>query len=201
MSSLLEIVYNASTVLTALWICKRRRMSIRYGGGTWLKNCWDIMFGVQHNADIAWEAHKSRVPDRLEGTSTYFVSCTYIRVNLYWGYSIIMWQFHFGISCIVVVTCSGCLNLVCNVWVFVVCVSFGNMCTCIYCVLYCLYWVFCVVHFMYTFSYLFCLYCHRVTYQFQLVIIIIIIIIILFCSALLAGPQYGTGIIPPLWRQ
>jgi hypothetical protein len=28
---------------------------------------------------------------------------------------------------------------------FVMCVSFGNMCTCIYCVLYCFYCVFCFV--------------------------------------------------------
>jgi hypothetical protein len=36
--------------------------------------------------------------------------------------------------------CGG-FNLFCNVWVsvcFVMHVSFGNMCTCIYCVLYCL---------------------------------------------------------------
>jgi hypothetical protein len=56
------------------------------------------------------------------------------------------------------------------------CVSFGNMCTCIYCVLYCLYCVFCIVSFMYIFSYLFCLYCHRVTNQLQLIIIITYII-------------------------
>ena len=40
----------------------------------------------------------------------------------------------------------GCFNLLCNVWVcvwvgFVMCGCFGNMCTCIYCVLYCLYYV------------------------------------------------------------
>jgi hypothetical protein len=84
----------------------------------------------------------------------------------------------------------GCFNMFCNVWVFVcvcvcvcrcgwvgfvMCVSFGNMCTCIYCVLYCLYCVFCIVSFMCMFSYLLCLYCHRVTTQLQLVIIIIII--------------------------
>jgi hypothetical protein len=57
------------------------------------------------------------------------------------------------------------------------CVSFGNMCTCIYCVLCCLYCVFCIVSFMYMFSYLFCLYCHRVTTQLQLVVEVIIIII------------------------
>jgi hypothetical protein len=35
----------------------------------------------------------------------------------------------------------------CNVWVcvcvgFVLCVSFGNMCTCIYCILYCFVYVY-----------------------------------------------------------
>jgi hypothetical protein len=59
---------------------------------------------------------------------------------------------------------------------FVICVSFGNMCTCINCVLSCSYCVFGFVSFMFTFSYFFCLYCHRVTTQLQLVIIIIILI-------------------------
>jgi hypothetical protein len=57
-------------------------------------------------------------------------------------------------------------------------VSFDNMCTC---VLYCLYCVFCIVSFRYMFSYLLCLYCHRVKIQLQLIIIIIIIIIIMGC--------------------
>jgi len=35
---------------------------------------------------------------------------------------------------------------------------FGNMCTCIYCVLYCLLLCFCIVSFMYIYSFLFCLY-------------------------------------------
>jgi hypothetical protein len=35
---------------------------------------------------------------------------------------------------------------------FVTCVSFGNMCICIYRVLYCLYCVFCIVSFMNIFS-------------------------------------------------
>jgi hypothetical protein len=44
-------------------------------------------------------------------------------------------------------------NLFCIVWVcvrvgFVMCVTFGNVCTWIYCVLYCLYCVFCIVSFM-----------------------------------------------------
>jgi hypothetical protein len=48
----------------------------------------------------------------------------------------------------------------CNVWVcvsvsFVMCVSFGNMCTCIYCVLYCLYCVFFLYCFVYVFVFLF----------------------------------------------
>jgi hypothetical protein len=41
----------------------------------------------------------------------------------------------------------GGFNLLCNVWVcvyvgFVMCGCFGNMCACIYCVLYCLCCVF-----------------------------------------------------------
>jgi hypothetical protein len=49
-----------------------------------------------------------------------------------------------------------------NAWVcvcvgFVLCVSFGNMFTCIYCVLHRLYCVFCIVSFMCMLSYLFCL--------------------------------------------
>jgi hypothetical protein len=57
------------------------------------------------------------------------------------------------------------MDLFCNVSVCVcVCVGFvkrgctGNMCTCIYCVLYCLFYVVCVASFMYIYSYLFCLY-------------------------------------------
>jgi len=58
-------------------------------------------------------------------------SAIYIRMTLYWGYSIILWLFHLGVSCTaVVLTC------------FVMCGCFGNMCVCIYCVLYCLYCVF-----------------------------------------------------------
>ena len=72
---------------------------------------------------------------------------TAAKVTLYWGYLIILWLFHLGISCTVfVLTC------------FVMCGCFGNMCNCIYCVLYCLYCVFCIVLFMYIYSYLFCLF-------------------------------------------
>jgi hypothetical protein len=104
----------------------------------------------------------------------------YISANLHWGYLIILWLFHLGISwTVVVVTCTvvvltcfvmcGCVCVgFCNV-----CVSFGNMLTCIYCVLYCLY-CFCIVSFMYMFAYLFCPYWykdyrHRVTSQLQVV--------------------------------
>jgi hypothetical protein len=71
----------------------------------------------------------------------------------------------------------GCMCGFCKVWVcvcvgFVVCVTFGYLCNCIYCVLHCLCCVFCSVSFIYTFSHLFCLYCHRVTTQLQLLIII-----------------------------
>jgi hypothetical protein len=46
----------------------------------------------------------------------------------------------FVLTCFVMCGCVG----------FVLCVSFGNMFTCIYCVLYCLYCVLCIVSFMYT---------------------------------------------------
>ena len=41
----------------------------------------------------------------------------------------------------------GCFNLFCNVWVcvcggFVMCRCFGNMCTCIYCALFCFVYVY-----------------------------------------------------------
>jgi hypothetical protein len=68
----------------------------------------------------------------------------YNRVTLCWGYSNILWLFHFGISCtmfvltciLVVLTCFVVCGCVC------MCGCFGNMYTCIYCVLYCLYCVF-----------------------------------------------------------
>ena len=101
----------------------------------------------------------------------------YISVTLYWGYLIVLWLFY-----LVCILCCGCFNLIRNVWVCVcvgfvmcgcvcMCGCFGNMCTCTYCVLYCLY-CFCIVSFMYIYSYLFCLYwckdyCHRVTTQQQ----------------------------------
>ena len=125
-----------------------------------------------------------------------YKSTMYIRVNAYWSAGYLTISFGCTLYC-------GCLNLFCNVWVcvcvgFVMCGCFGNMCTCIYCVLYCLYYVFRIVSFMCIYSYLFCLYrckdyCHRVTTQLQLVvvaeaviiiIIIIVIIIIIFpCGA------------------
>jgi hypothetical protein len=58
-------------------------------------------------------------------------SVIYIRVTLYWGYLFILWLFHLVISgTVFVLTC------------FLMCGCFGNMCTCIYCVLYILYCVF-----------------------------------------------------------
>jgi hypothetical protein len=81
----------------------------------------------------------------------------------------------------VFVSVGVCMCGFCNVWVcvcvgFVMRVSFGNV------YLYLLCFVlsvlcFCIVSFMCMFSYLFCLYCHRVTIQLQLVIIIIYIYI------------------------
>ena len=79
----------------------------------------------------------------------------YIRGTLYWGYFIILWLFHLGISCTVVV-----LTFFCNVCVCVcvyVCVCFGNMCTCIYFILYCLYCVF-LYCFVYVYLFLFVLF-------------------------------------------
>jgi hypothetical protein len=79
----------------------------------------------------------------------------YIRVNLYWGYLIILWLFHLGISWTVfVVTCTVVVSTC-----FVMCVSFGKMFPCIYCVF---------VLFIYILSHWFVLYCHRVTTQLQL---------------------------------
>jgi hypothetical protein len=53
-----------------------------------------------------------------------------------------------------------------------------------YCVWYCLYCVFCIVSFMYNYSYLFCLYlckdyCHRVTIQLQLVVVVVVVVVII----------------------
>jgi hypothetical protein len=64
----------------------------------------------------------------------------------------------------------------------------------LYCVLYCLYCVFCIVSFMYIYSYMFCLYqckdyCHRVTTQLQIIIIIIIIIVIVIIINNLDSPR------------
>jgi hypothetical protein len=71
-------------------------------------------------------------------------STMYIRVTLYWGYLIVLWLFY-----LVCIFYCGCLNLFCNMWVCVcvwgfcnLCECFGNMCTCVYCVLCCLYWFF-----------------------------------------------------------
>ena len=69
-------------------------------------------------------------------------STIYIRVNLYWGYLIVLWLLY-----LVCILYCGCLNLLRNVWASVyegvlTIVCFGNMCTCIYSVLYCLYCVF-----------------------------------------------------------
>ena len=91
----------------------------------------------------------------------------------------------------------------CNVSVcvgFVMCVCFGNMCTCIYCVLYYFCRVCCIVSFIYIYIYiyfyLFCLYyckdyCHRVTTQLQFVIRIIIIIIIIINQIREVGGRGG----------
>ena len=59
-----------------------------------------------------------------------------------------MWRLHQRINEIEFFLYCGCFNLFCNVWVcvcvgFVMCGCFGNMCTCIYRVLY-----FCTVFFV-----------------------------------------------------
>ena len=74
-------------------------------------------------------------------------SAMYIRVTLYWGYLIILWLFNLELSCtVVVLTCfvmCGCGYVwVCVCVGFVMRVCFGNMCTCIYCVLYCFVYVY-----------------------------------------------------------
>ena len=115
-------------------------------------------------------------------------STVYFRVTLYWVYLFILWLFHLGISCTVVVSTCTVVVFTCfvicgceYVWVFVMCGCFGNMYTCIYCVLYCLCCVFSILSFMYIYSFFYLCkdYCHRMTTQLQLVIIIIIIIIII----------------------
>ena len=91
-------------------------------------------------------------------------STMHIRVTLYWGYLIVLWLFHlvcilycgcfilFCNVCVCVCVCvrawdlqcvGVCMCGFCNVWVFwQLCGSFGNMCTCVNCVLHCLYYVF-----------------------------------------------------------
>jgi hypothetical protein len=77
----------------------------------------------------------------------------------------------------VMCVCVGFVMCVC------VCVCFGKMCTCIYCVLYCFYCVFCIVSFMYIYSYPFCLYwckdyCQGVTTQLQLVVVVVVVVVV-----------------------
>ena len=65
---------------------------------------------------------------------------------------------YFIVFTVFVLTCS----VMCG-WVYVgvfwkLCGCLGNMCTCIHGVLYCLYCVFCIVSFMYIYSYSFWLY-------------------------------------------
>jgi len=70
-------------------------------------------------------------------------STMHILTTQYWGCLIVLWSFH-----LVCFLCCGCLNFFCNVWLSVCAgfwqlyVCFGNMCTCIYCVSYCLYCFF-----------------------------------------------------------
>ena len=50
----------------------------------------------------------------------------YIRVTLYWGYVIVLWLFHLGISCVVFVLICTVVVLYC----FVMC-GFCNVCVCV----------------------------------------------------------------------
>jgi len=78
-------------------------------------------------------------------------SAVYIRVTLCWGYLTILWLFHLAISCTVFVLTCTAIVLTCFVICGCVCVGFvmfvcfGNMYTCIYRVLYC---IFCTVFFV-----------------------------------------------------
>ena len=67
-------------------------------------------------------------------------------LTLHWGHWNALWLFH-----LVCILYWGCFNLFCNVWVFC------NMCTCIFCVLYCLYRVIILFLLRIFYSYLFCL--------------------------------------------
>ena len=71
---------------------------------------------------------------------------------------IILCLFHLGVPCIVVILTSFVICVcvcVCVCVGFVMCGCFGNMCTCIDCVLYCLYCVFLL--FLYVYLFLFVL--------------------------------------------
>jgi len=72
-------------------------------------------------------------------------------VHRNFSYKLIIFLFHFSTTTNIFIFHFPCVG-------FVMCGCFGNMCTCIYSVLYCLYCVFCIVLFMYIYSYLFCLY-------------------------------------------
>jgi hypothetical protein len=81
--------------------------------------------------------------------------------------------FMWCVSCTVVVV-TGCVCVFCNT-----CVRVFWYFVCLY-LLFCVFVLcFCIVSFMHTSSYLFCLYCHRVTTQSQLVVIVVVTIIII----------------------
>jgi hypothetical protein len=123
--------------------------------------CFEVKWSELKWSEVKW----SGVTVKFLGTK---VPCT-----LGWTYTEGTWMYcdYFirCVSCTVVVLI--CFVMCGCVYVGVFwqsCACFGNMCTCVYCVLYCLYCVFCLVSFMYIYSYLFCLYwckdyCHRVT--------------------------------------
>jgi hypothetical protein len=108
---------------------------------------------------------------RCSNSENYFVYIAYLNfyvsflcVYLYIAYL----NFYVSFLCVYFNLYCVCFNLLCNVWVclcvgFVICGYFVNMCTCMYCVLYCFYCVFCIVLFMYIYSYFFYCICTSIT--------------------------------------
>jgi hypothetical protein len=74
--------------------------------------------------------------------------------------------------------------------------------TCIYCVyLYLLCFVlfvlcFCIVSFMYMFHYLFCLYCHRVTTQLQLIVVVEVVVVVVVIIIIIEPPGNKVKVVP-----
>jgi len=104
------------------------------------------MWSVVMWGELTWFMWSDFVLKWNEVTVKFLGTKVPIRVTLYWGYLIVFWLFN--LICILYCVCC---NVFCNVWVcvcvgLVMCECFGNMCTCIYCVLYCLYRVSVLFH-------------------------------------------------------